>query len=42
MMTLRRVIPTYQDEGMLWHQAFLETKDQNVQIEPQSILKQFL
>ncbi|HBH3611633.1 TPA: MerR family transcriptional regulator [Clostridioides difficile] len=34
MMTLRRVIPTYQDEGMLWHQAFLETKDQNVQIEP--------
>ncbi|CZR96061.1 HTH-type transcriptional regulator HmrR [Clostridioides difficile] len=33
MMTLRKVISTYKDEGLLWHQSFLETKEQNIQLE---------
>lgn len=33
MMTLRRTIPTYQDEGMLWHQLYSETNGHNVQVD---------
>lgn len=33
MMTLRGTIPTYQDEGMLWHQLCSETDGHNVQVD---------
>lgn len=29
----KKTIPTYQDEGMLWHQLFSETKGHNVQVD---------